>query len=143
MPLWHEKTSSTTTTSTTDYPRNISQNIPCNASHVCEPTKSISFVSTSTFILAWKLECVQNCQDEEVGFLTLCFVTWRGEASGSIQQSLKGQKKGCHQSDQHWYCFKGNIGGISERHGGIHNMWAFLRASVDIYNTVLNRSGLN
>ena len=120
-----KKTSSTT--GTTNYPRNISWNISCrcNASHVCKPMKSASFASTSsTFVLlASKLECVQDCQNEEVGFLTLCFV-------GSCLEG-RGFRK---HSGQHWNCFKGNIaiGGISERQVGVRNMWAFLSAPVDI-----------
>ena len=123
----HQLNNIRSTTSTTNYPRNISWNISCkcNASHVCKPMKSTSFASTSsTFVLlASKLECVQDCQNEEVGFLTLCFV-------GSCLEG-RGFRK---HSGQDWNCFKGNIaiGGISERRVGVRNMWAFLSAPVDI-----------
>ena len=34
--------------------------------------------------------------------------------------------RGCHrQTDEHWNCFKGNIGETSDRLGGVHKLWVF------------------
>ena len=48
-----------------------------------------------------------------------------GERCGKRKRSitfLEKMRKGCHQSDEHWNCFKlgGNVGEASERQGGTH-----------------------
>ena len=43
----------------------------------------------------------------------------RGVERGSARRSsLKGTREGHRQPDEHWNCFKSNVGGTSERWGG-------------------------
>ena len=56
-------------------------------------------------------------------------VAWKEECSMSFTERTR---KGPHQSDEHWRCFKGNIGKTSDRRGGAH-MGIFKRM-----DTILN-----
>ena len=63
----------------------------------------------------------------------------RGIESGSAQRSsLRGQERSIYrQSDQHWKCFKGNIGETHERRVGLHMGFP------ERIDTILNLNELN
>ena len=60
----------------------------------------------------------------------------RGVERGSARRSSLKEREGHRQSDEHWNCFKGNVGETSERKGGVH---MFFSKHID---TILNRTEL-
>ena len=55
------------------------------------------------------------------GYHTIDRPEERGAERGSARRSsLKRTREGHRQSDEHWNCFKGNVGEPSERRGGTH-----------------------
>ena len=49
----------------------------------------------------------------------------RGVERGSARRSSLKEREGHRQSDEHWNCFKGNVGETSERRGGAHDYGLF------------------